>query len=74
VPQESPFCPSIAATPDGKQVWFTLKDIGKVSVFDARPPFTMLKTIETGPITNHVNFDARREQAPAPLSGDCAWH
>jgi DNA-binding beta-propeller fold protein YncE len=74
VPQESPFCPSIAATPDGKQVWFTLKDIGKVSVFDARPPFTMLKTIETGPITNHVNFDARREQAPAPLSCDCAWH
>jgi hypothetical protein len=51
-----------------------LKDIGKVSVFDARPPFTMLKTIETGPITNHVNFDARREQAPAPLSCDCAWH
>ena len=29
VKQESPFCPNIAATPDGKQVWFTLKDIGK---------------------------------------------
>src|SRR5215510_6628332 len=56
VPQESPFCPNIAATPDGTQVWFTLKDIGKVSVFDARPPFALLKTIETGPITNHVNF------------------
>src|SRR6516165_2140060 len=28
VKQESPFCPDIAATPDGKQVWFTLKDIG----------------------------------------------
>ena len=27
--QESPFCPNIAATPDGKQVWFTLKDIGR---------------------------------------------
>lgn len=25
VAQESPFCPNIAATPDGKQVWFTLK-------------------------------------------------
>jgi hypothetical protein len=37
-------------------VWFTLKDIGKVMVFDARPPFTVLKTIDTGPITNHVNF------------------
>jgi YVTN family beta-propeller protein len=34
VRQESPFCPNIAATPDGRQVWFTLKDIGKVSVFD----------------------------------------
>ena len=56
VPQESPFCPNIAATPDGKQVWFTLKDVGKVQVFDARPPFSLLKTIETGPITNHVNI------------------
>src|SRR5262249_28372041 len=56
VPQESPFCPNIAATPDGKQVWFTLKDVGKVNVFDATPPFALLKTIETGPITNHVNF------------------
>src|SRR5262249_23019384 len=56
VPQESPFCPNIAVTPDGTQVWFTLKDVGKVTVFDARPPFDVLKTIETGPITNHVNF------------------
>ena len=37
--QASPFCPNIAATPDGKQVWFTLKDIGKTQVFDAQPPF-----------------------------------
>ena len=56
VPQVSPFCPNIAATPDGKQVWFTLKDVGKTTVFDARPPFSVLKTIDTGPITNHVNF------------------
>ncbi len=56
VPQESPFCPNIAATPDGRQVWFTLKDIGKVMVFDAKPPFALLKSIATGPITNHVNF------------------
>ena len=54
--QESPFCPNIAATPDGEQVWFTLKDIGKTQVFNARPPFNPIKTIETGPITNHVNF------------------
>jgi YVTN family beta-propeller protein len=25
-------------------------------VFNARPPFNLIKTIETGPITNHVNF------------------
>src|SRR5437763_1593195 len=56
VKQESPFCPNIAASPDGTQVWFTLKDVGKVMVFDARPPFTVLKTIDTGPITNHVNI------------------
>jgi YVTN family beta-propeller protein len=56
VPQASPFCPDIAATPDGNQVWFTLKDTGKTQVLDARPPFTLLRTIDTGPITNHVNI------------------
>ncbi|SAL04461.1 YVTN beta-propeller repeat-containing protein [Caballeronia arationis] len=56
VEQASPFCPDLAATPDGKQVWFTLKDVGKTQVFDARPPFALLKTIDTGPITNHVNI------------------
>ncbi|MGE5779054.1 MAG: YncE family protein, partial [Hyphomicrobiales bacterium] len=56
VKQESPFCPNIAATPDGSQVWFTLKDVGKTQVFAARPPFELLKTLDTGPITNHVNF------------------
>jgi YVTN family beta-propeller protein len=56
VKQESPFCPNIAATPDGTQVWFTLKDVGRTQVFDGRPPFALLKTLDTGPITNHVNF------------------
>lgn len=56
VKQESPFCPNIAASPDGKQVWFTLKDVGKVQVFDALPPFAVVKTFETGPLTNHVNI------------------
>jgi YVTN family beta-propeller protein len=56
VKQDSPFCPNIAATTDGKQVWFTLKDIGRTMVFNAQPPFNVLKTIDTGPITNHVNF------------------
>jgi hypothetical protein len=53
VAQASPFCPNIAATPDGKQVWFTLKDTGRTQVFDAQPPFSLLKTLDTGPITNH---------------------
>jgi YVTN family beta-propeller protein len=56
VKQEGPFCPNIAATPDGKQIWFTLKDIGKTQVFNAQPPFDLIKTLDTGPITNHVNF------------------
>src|SRR6266567_3912804 len=56
VKQESLFCPNIAATPDGSQVWFTLKDVGKTQVFNAKPPFNLIKTIDTGPITNHVNF------------------
>ncbi len=56
VTQPSPFCPNIAATPDGAQVWFTLKDLGKAVAFDARPPFNVLKTLDIGPITNHVNF------------------
>jgi len=56
ITQASPFCPNIAATPDGKQVWFTLKDSGKVQIFNARPPFEIIRTIDSGPITNHVNF------------------
>src|ERR1700751_5177783 len=56
VPQASPFFPNIAATPDGTQVWFTLKDTGKTQVFDGQPPFALLKTLDTGPISNHVNI------------------
>src|SRR5690242_15556964 len=56
VKQASPFCPDIAASADGKQVWFTLKDVGKTQVFNAQPPFNVLKTLDTGPITNHVNL------------------
>jgi DNA-binding beta-propeller fold protein YncE len=56
VKQESPFCPNIAATPEGDQVWLTLKDVGKVMVFGAKPPFKVLKVLDTGPITNHVNM------------------
>ena len=61
VKQASPFCPDIAATPDGKQVWLTLKDVGKVMVFDSKPPFAVLKTIDTGALTNHVNIVRNRQ-------------
>src|SRR5882762_7813029 len=56
VQQISPFCPNIAASPDGEQVWLTLKDVGKVMVFAAKPPFQVLRVIDTGPITHHVNL------------------
>lgn len=56
VKQDSPFSPDIAATPDGKQVWLTLKDVGRTMVFKAAAPFEVLRVIDTGPITNHVNF------------------
>jgi YVTN family beta-propeller protein len=56
VKQVSPFCPNIAASPDGEQVWLTLKDVGKTMVMAAKPPFQVLRIIDTGPITNHVNF------------------
>ncbi|MGF6742968.1 YncE family protein [Paraburkholderia atlantica] len=54
--QSSPFCPNIAVSPDNKQVWITLKDSGRTQAFSAQPPFALLKTLETGPITNHVNI------------------
>ena len=56
VKQASPFCPDIAATPDGKQVWLTLKDIGKTQVINAAPPFNTIAVLDTGPLTNHVNI------------------
>jgi len=56
IPQASPFCPNIAISPENDEVWITLKDIGKVQVFSAKPPFQQLALFETGPITNHVNF------------------
>jgi hypothetical protein len=39
LPQVSPFSPNIAVTPENDEVWITLKDVGKVQVFNAKPPF-----------------------------------
>jgi len=56
VQQASPFCPNIAVSPENDEVWITLKDVGKAQVFDAKPPFEQKAVLDTGPITNHVNF------------------
>ena len=54
VPQASPFSPNLAVSRDGQEVWFTLKDSGKTQVMSAKPPFRILDTLDTGPISNHV--------------------
>jgi len=54
--QASPFCPNIAVSPENDEIWITLKDVGRVQVFSAKPPFEQLALLDTGPITNHVNF------------------
>lgn len=59
-PQASPFCPNIAVTPENDEVWITLKDAGKVQVYSAKPPFAQKALLDTGPITNHVNFANNR--------------
>jgi YVTN family beta-propeller protein len=55
VAMPSKFSPNLAVSPDGEEVWLTLKDVGKTVIVDART-FAVLGTIDTGPITNHVNF------------------
>ena len=56
LPQVSPFSPNLAVSQDGKEVWFTLKDTGKVQVITGEPPFRIVTTLDTGPITNHVSL------------------
>jgi DNA-binding beta-propeller fold protein YncE len=51
-----PSCRSIAASPDGKQVWLTSMEAGKAVAFAAKPPFQLLRTLEVGPGTRSVNF------------------
>src|SRR5207253_7901348 len=60
LPQVSPFSPNIAVSPENDEVWITLKDTGKVQVFSAKPPFAQKALLNTGPITNHVNFANNR--------------
>src|SRR5437879_1032986 len=60
ITQASPFCPNIAVSPENDEVWITLKDVGKVQVFRAKPPFELIALLDTGPITNHVHFANNR--------------
>lgn len=53
IPVVSPFSPNIFPTKDGQQIWFTHKDVGKVSVLDTKT-LTISGVLTTGPITNHV--------------------
>ncbi len=55
VPMPSRFSPNLAATPDGQEVWVTLKDVGRTVIVDAQS-FAVLGSVETGAVTNHVNF------------------
>lgn len=69
IPVVSPFSPNIATTFDGRQVWFTHKDDGKVTVVNAQT-FEIEGVIETGPGTNHVNFAG--ENGGSRYSGSAA--
>jgi YVTN family beta-propeller protein len=60
LPQVSPFSPNIAVTPENDEVWITLKDVGKTQIYNAKPPFEQESVLDTGPITNHVNFANNR--------------
>ncbi|MBC7841713.1 MAG: DUF305 domain-containing protein [Gemmatimonadaceae bacterium] len=55
VPVVSRFSPDLVITQDGAQVWMTHKDVGKVTVVNART-YVVEGVIETGPITNHVTM------------------
>jgi YVTN family beta-propeller protein len=60
IPQVSPFSPNIAVTPENDEAWITLKDVGKVQIYSAKPPFEQKSVFDTGAITNHVNFANNR--------------
>jgi YVTN family beta-propeller protein len=37
-----------------------LKDVGKAQIYSAKPPFDQKAVLDTGPITNHLNFANNR--------------
>ncbi|MFZ6741689.1 cytochrome D1 domain-containing protein [Undibacterium sp. JH2W] len=55
IPVVSPFSPFLQFTPDGREVWMTHKDVGKVTRIDTRT-LEVIGVFDTGFITNHIAF------------------
>lgn len=51
----SPFSPFLQFTPDGKEMWMTHKDVGKVTRIDTAT-LEVNGVFDTGMITNHIGF------------------
>jgi YVTN family beta-propeller protein len=53
----SSFTPeTVVISTESREIVGRVKHVGKVMVFAAKPPFDVLRVIDTGPITNHVNL------------------
>jgi len=55
IPVVSPFSPNIFTSIDGKWIAMTHKDVGKTTVISTASQ-SVVKVLNTGPITNHVTF------------------
>lgn len=74
VPVVSAFSPNLAITADASQLWITHKDVGKVTVVDART-YRVIRVLDTGPVTNHVTFAGvgGGSRAAGASAGDFAY-
>lgn len=64
IPVASPFSPFLQITPDGREVWLTHKDVGKVTRIDAGT-LAVKEVFDTGLVTNHLGFATKEGQAYA---------
>lgn len=55
IPVVSPFSPFLQLTPDGREMWMTHKDVGKVTRIDTEK-LEVMEAFDTGMITNHLGF------------------
>ena len=55
IPVVSPFSPFLQFSPDGREIWMTHKDVGKVTRIDIGS-LDVKGVLETGMITNHLAF------------------